>query len=105
MEMKLVARPPDGPELPLVWIHRWDVFWPERYRFRVPVDLPGGTVLVLDARFDDPGREQAFAISPPELLSIDGGAPGPCRCYLELIEPLSSDVLGAVNGAAGDSGR
>jgi hypothetical protein len=105
MEMKLVARPPVGPELPLVQLLRWDVSWPERYRFREPVALPGGSLLVLDARFEDSGRVPVFAGTLPELLPIDGEVPEPCRCYLELIEPLSSDVLGVVSEATGNGER
>jgi len=87
MQLKIVARPPQGPAVPLIWIHRWDPFWPETYRLRIPLQLPSATILELEARFDDPGKRSTDLFQQPDPLPSAGAAADLARCYLELVEP------------------
>ncbi len=90
-EMKVVALLPDGETRPVVWVPRWDFRWQQWYRFRRPLDLPRGTKLVLDARFDNSAANPLNPRSPPEVVvSGDQTTNEMCKCFLEYAEPLGS---------------
>src|SRR5262249_41508495 len=52
-EMKAVARTPDGKEVPLIWIKDWDWNWQGSYAFDKPVRLPKGSVIHIEAYYDN----------------------------------------------------
>ena len=52
-EMKITATLPDGKIQPLVWIKDWDFNWQDQYAFAKPLSLPKGTVLDLEAIYDN----------------------------------------------------
>ncbi len=90
-EMQVTAYLPDGELVPIVWVPRWDFNWQQWYRFRTPLELPRGTKLVLDARFDNSAANPLNPSSPPEVVvSGDQSTDEMCRCFLEYAEPLAS---------------
>jgi hypothetical protein len=42
---QVVAEIPDGPVLPLLWLYRYSEAYDHPFLFRVPMDLPAGTVI------------------------------------------------------------
>ena len=52
-EMKVVALLPDGKVTPMIWIKDWDFNWQGQYQYQSPVLLPKGTVIKLDAYYDN----------------------------------------------------
>lgn len=88
-QLKVVARLPGLPEVPLAWIHRWDAFWPERYALREPLELPDEAMIEIDASFGDPASLPGGQLIIPELRT---GSPGELSAilYLELAVDASS---------------
>ncbi|HVJ69171.1 MAG TPA: redoxin domain-containing protein, partial [Caulifigura sp.] len=48
-EMKAVATRPDGVQVPLVWIRKWDFNWQDQYLYADPVMLPRGSRIDVEA--------------------------------------------------------
>src|SRR5262249_37645882 len=67
-EMKVVAQSPDGKTIPLIWIKDWDFNWQGQYQFKSPVDLPKGTVIKLDAYYDNSEDNPANPSKPPRRV-------------------------------------
>ena len=49
----MTARSPDGTGRCLVDVEDWDLRWQRTYFYRTPVVLPAGTLLELEATFDN----------------------------------------------------
>jgi len=64
-EMKAVAKLPDGSEKPLVWIKDWDFHWQGQYIYVDSLRLPKGTVIEVDAWFDNSAGNPLNPHSPP----------------------------------------
>lgn len=84
--MGLSARLPDGVQLPLVTLDRWDPSWPERYRFSVPIDLPATTALVMEAWFHGGPEQTSLAPALAGLRSAEDD--GPAGCVLDRAVPV-----------------
>jgi hypothetical protein len=69
-EMKLLATLPDGEELPLVWIKRWDFNWQDQYLCQKPISLPKGTRLRLDGWYDNSESSPYQFSHPPQRVII-----------------------------------
>ena len=67
-EFKVVARPPTGPEIPLIWIKDWDFNWQGQYQYDKPVTLPKGTVIQVDAYYDNSTGNPRNPSNPPKLV-------------------------------------
>jgi len=65
-EMKVVAETPDGKTIPLIWIKDWDFNWQGQYQYRSPVKLPKGTVIKLDAYYDNSADNPRNPSIPPK---------------------------------------
>jgi hypothetical protein len=65
-EMKVVAKLPDGKTTPLIWIKDWDFNWQGSYQFSTPIDLPKGTVIKLDAYYDNSAGNPSNPNKPPK---------------------------------------
>ena len=65
-EMKVVAKLPDGKTTPLIWIKDWDFNWQGSYQFSTPIDLPKGTVIKLDAYYDNSADNPSNPNKPPK---------------------------------------
>jgi mono/diheme cytochrome c family protein len=52
-EMRVTATLPDGTKKPLIYVKDWDFNWQETYVYKEAVALPKGTVLHVDAVYDN----------------------------------------------------
>ncbi len=64
-EMKVVAVEPSGRETPLIWIRDWDFNWQGAYFFQQPVRLPPGSIVKLDAWYDNTENNPQNPQHPP----------------------------------------
>ncbi len=67
-EMKVVARTPDGKDVPMIWIKDWDFNWQGQYQYRTPMSLPKGSVVELEAYYDNTGENPANPSRPPRRV-------------------------------------
>lgn len=67
-EMKVVAESPDGKTTPLIWIRDWDFNWQGQYQYRSPVKLAKGTVIKLDAYYDNSAANPHNPSRPPKRV-------------------------------------
>ncbi len=67
-EMKVVAELPDGKTTPLIWIKDWDFNWQGQYQYQTPVPLPKGTVIKLDAYYDNTADNPRNPSDPPKRV-------------------------------------
>jgi hypothetical protein len=75
-EMRAVAVRPDGHEMPLLTIPRWDFNWQGDYTYQKPVFLPKGSTIVMKYRYDNSTNNPANPNTPPRrvrygLRSVD----------------------------------
>jgi hypothetical protein len=64
-EMTIRARLPDGTVEQLIRVPRWDFNWQTTYRYRNFVKLPAGTLLGMNARYDNSAPNPRNPNSPP----------------------------------------
>ena len=101
-ELQVVAFLPGGERVPIVRVPRWDFRWQQWYRFRTPQELPRGTKLVLDARFDNSAANPLNPQSPPgAVVSGEQTTDEMCKCFLEVLVPVPA---AAGSGEADDGG-
>jgi hypothetical protein len=67
-EMKVVAEAPDGTTTPLIWIKDWDFNWQGQYQYNVPITLAKGTVIKLDAYYDNSAANPHNPSKPPKRV-------------------------------------
>jgi hypothetical protein len=67
-EMKVTATLPSGKKQPMIWIKDWDFNWQGQYQYVKPVALPKGTVLHMEAFFDNSADNPKNPNSPPKLV-------------------------------------
>jgi hypothetical protein len=67
-EMKVVAEMPDGKTIPLIWIKDWDFNWQGQYQYQSPVELVKGTVITLDAYYDNSAENPRNPSKPPKRV-------------------------------------
>ena len=67
-EMKVVAETSDGKTIPLIWIKDWDFNWQGQYQYRSPIKLAKGTVIKLDAYYDNSAENSRNPSSPPKRV-------------------------------------
>ena len=67
-EMKVTAYPPSGGELPLIWIRDWDFNWQGAYGYKQPMHLPKGTVIKVDAVYDNSSDNPKNPSDPPQRV-------------------------------------
>jgi mono/diheme cytochrome c family protein len=65
-EMKVVAATPDGKTVPLIHIADWDFNWQGSYSYAKPVRLPKGTVVKLEAVYDNSDGNPRNPSHPPK---------------------------------------
>ncbi len=65
-DMTMTLTLPDGKTtIPLVKIDKWDFGWQNTYFFREPIDLPKGSVLNVEAHYDNSSNNPSNPNSPP----------------------------------------
>lgn len=51
--IKVTVTSPDGKVSSLLGIRDWDIYWQEAYLFEKPVDVPAGSVITVNAVYDN----------------------------------------------------
>ncbi len=64
-DMRIIAKPPTGDPIDLIWIQDWDFNWQDIYHYHKPVFLPAGTQVSLVAHFDNSATNPANPHDPP----------------------------------------
>ena len=67
-EMKITATLPDGVIKPLIWIKDWNFYWQDSYVYGDPVRLPKGTLLEIDAWYDNSADNPLNPRTPPQRV-------------------------------------
>ena len=67
-EMRIVATLPDKPATPLIWIKHWDFNWQNKYVYATPLDLPKGTIVEIDAYYDNSSDNPLNPSKPPKRV-------------------------------------
>lgn len=93
-EMKAWAEKPDGTTVPLVSVTNWDFNWQDYYLYRTPQRLPKGTVVKVEATFDNSASNPANPNSPPKRITWgEGTADEMCLCQFESACDSLPDLL------------
>lgn len=102
-EMKVVAETSDGQTIPLIWIKDWDFNWQGQYQYRSPVKLPKGTVIKLDAYYDNSTDNSRNPSSPPKRVRWgEQTTDEMCLLGVQVVADSSADLVKivAMNGRA-----
>jgi hypothetical protein len=67
-EMRVTAQLPDGSSTQLLHIKDWDFNWQNLYFFEKPIPLPIGTVVRVDAKYDNSADNPQNPNSPPKAV-------------------------------------
>jgi hypothetical protein len=65
-QISVVATYPDGSARDLVVIKDWDFNWQETYQFKEPLELPRGTKIKVEARYDNSSNNPNNPSNPPK---------------------------------------
>lgn len=102
-QMKATATKPDGTTIPLIWIKDWDFRWQDTYRFVEPIKLPQGTVINMEAVYDNSSANPDNPNTPPKrVVRGEQTTNEMCICFLQL---TLDHVPAATGGAAAGAGR
>ena len=92
-EIAAVAVRPDGTEQPLIGIKDWDFHWHERYEFKAPLRLPKGTIVRVEAFYDNSSDNPKNPNSPPKLVKYGNNLTDEMvSCHLEVIAASRGDL-------------
>jgi hypothetical protein len=92
-EIEVTAALPGGEVRPLVWVRDWDVDWQEVYQFSSPVRLPRGSVVRVEALFDNTADNPKNPNHPPKPVRYgDRETDEMCGCDLEVIADGPADL-------------
>jgi mono/diheme cytochrome c family protein/thiol-disulfide isomerase/thioredoxin len=98
-QMKVIATKPDGQVIPLINVTDWDFRWQDQYRYAEPVKLPKGTVLSMEAVYDNSTSNPDNPNTPPKrVVRGEQTTNEMCICFLQYT------VDGAMGGAGGGGG-
>jgi hypothetical protein len=64
-EMKAFAITPDMDTIPLIWIKKWDFRWQEFYKPLSLIKIPKGSVIKVQATYDNTADNPDNQFSPP----------------------------------------
>lgn len=93
-EMKVVAQLPDKSEVPLIWIKDWDFNWQGKYYFETPVKLPKGTVLKMEACYDNSEDNPQNPSKPPKPVRWgEQTTDEMCLCGLQVVTETREDMV------------
>lgn len=67
--MKAYAELPDGATRPLVWVDDWNFNWQFQYEFQEPIKLPEGSVINVEAVYDNSADNPFQPNSPPKQVT------------------------------------
>ncbi len=67
-EIKVTVTPPDGAPTTMIAIDDWDYNWQETYFLKEPMAIKKGTVLSVDAVYDNSDKNPQNPFSPPRFV-------------------------------------
>jgi hypothetical protein len=67
--MKVTARLPDKSTAILIDVPNWNYNWQDEYYYERPFKLPAGTVLIVEASFDNSDQNPSNPSSPPKRVT------------------------------------
>lgn len=83
-QMKVIATKPDGTVVPLINVTDWDFRWQGTYRYVDPIKLPKGTVVSLEAQYDNSTANPDNPNSPPKRVTHGEQTTNEmCICFLQ----------------------
>jgi hypothetical protein len=93
-EMKVVAQLPDKTETPLIWIKDWDFNWQGKYYFEKPVKLPKGTIVKMEASYDNSEDNPQNPSKPPKPVRWgEQTTDEMCLCGLQVVTDNKADMV------------
>ena len=93
-EMKVVAEAPGGKTIPLIWIKDWDFNWQGQYQYRSAVTLPKGTVIKLDAYFDNSAENPRNPSTPPKQVGWgEQTTDEMCLLSVQVVADTTTDLM------------
>jgi hypothetical protein len=85
-EMKVVATPPKGEPIPLIWIKDWNFYWQDSYLYKEPLRLPKGTKIVVEAAYNNSPENPANPSTPPKrVLFGNGSSDEMCFAFFQIV--------------------
>jgi hypothetical protein len=93
-EMKVTAtKPGSDADVPLVWIKDWDFAWKRQYEFEKPVRLPKGSVIKVQAVYDNSAEHRKDPGEAPQTVQA-GETPADemCLCSLQVATEKPTDI-------------
>lgn len=92
-EIKVTATQPDGKVVPLIWIKDWDFNWQGTYPYARPVRLPRGSVIKMEAVFDNSADNPRNPTHPPRVVTWgEQTTDEMCLCSVQLITDSRDDL-------------
>lgn len=92
-EMKVWAQAPDGAETPLIWIKDWDFNWQGAYFYDQPVKLVQGTVIKLQATYDNSAENPRNPNQPPQDVHWgEQTTDEMCLCSVSVVTDSHADL-------------
>jgi len=68
--LKAEIRYPDGKIQPLIWVDKWDFRWQLTYSMKDPIKAPKGSVIHIDAVYDNSAANVLNPHSPPKRVKF-----------------------------------
>ena len=104
-EITATAVYPGGKERPLVSIRDWDFHWHERYQFKDPLRLPKGTVVKVEAYYDNSADNPKNPNSPPKLVKYGNNLTDEMvSCHLELVVDSRAELQAVLDARGAQFG-
>jgi hypothetical protein len=92
-EIYATAVLPDGKKHSLIGVKNWDFHWHERYRLVTPLQLPRGTVIHVQATYDNSADNPSNPNHPPKLVKYGNNLTDEMvSCQLEVITESQLDL-------------
>ncbi len=112
-EFKVVAETPDGRTVPMIWIKDWDFNWQGQYIYKAPVRLARGTIIRIDAYYDNSAANPKNPSNPPKLVTWgEQTTDEMCLCAVQVVTDSLADLrkvtamnLGRIGAALAGAGR
>jgi hypothetical protein len=93
-EMRVEARLPDGTVKPMIHVTDWDWNWQGAYYFKTPMRLPKGTVLHMEARYDNSTDNPRNPSNPPQRVRWgEQTTDEMCLCGVQVVADSKAELL------------
>lgn len=104
-KMEVTAQLPDGTRRSLLAIDDWDYNWQDFYEFAAPVRLPAGTVVTLDAEYDNSADNPQNPRNPPVRVRAGEGAEDEMSLAFLNLSPVAAAIGAGAAGRPADPAR